>query len=178
MSSGFEFKLHGLDGLEEKLTRLGNIKATTSAARRALRAGAKVIAQQAEVGARGVDDPETGERISNNIAIRAGGKRREARVRGAMVRIGVLGGALSDKRSKEIAAKRAKSKSSKRSSPNPGGDTRHWRFIEFGTSKTAARPFMREAMARRATQAIDVTTEYFDKWLSREMRKMDKAGKP
>jgi HK97 gp10 family phage protein len=36
------------------------------------------------------------------------------------------------------------------------GDAFYWRFLEFGTSKMAARPFMRPAYEARRARAIDV----------------------
>jgi HK97 gp10 family phage protein len=36
-----------------------------------------------------------------------------------------------------------------------GGDAFHWRFIEFGTSKMAARPFMRPALAENIQKVSD-----------------------
>jgi HK97 gp10 family phage protein len=42
-----------------------------------------------------------------------------------------------------------------RSTDNPN-DPFYWRFLEFGTSKMAARPFLRPAFAARRIQALEV----------------------
>ena len=57
------------------------------------------------------------------------------------------------------------------SSDNPGGDTWYWRFQELGTSRQAARPFLRPALNNNIDSVQDgFVTDYkdqLDKELSR-----------
>src|SRR5690625_6122002 len=88
--------VQGLSVVERKLRllpdRLGN-----NAMRRALRTGANVIRNEARKNARRIDDRETPASIWKNIAVASGGRRRERRVGGAMMRVGVQGGARLDR---------------------------------------------------------------------------------
>ena len=99
-------------------------------ARRAARAGANVFRELARQFARPLDDDQTRENIAKNIVTQE--SRRASRAAGGVVmRVGVLGG-----------ARKTENKAGK---GNPGGDTYYWRFLEFGTRKMRARPFMRPA---------------------------------
>ena len=44
---------------------------------------------------------------------------------------------------------------SKDASGNPGGDTRHWRYIELGTEHNPAVPFMRPAFSSNVQAVTD-----------------------
>jgi len=127
--------------------------------RRALRKGAIVIRDQARVNARQVDDPETRENIAKNLVVQSGGRRRERAAGGIMMRVGIMGGASANKHSKDASG-------------NPGGDTRHWRFVEFGTSTVQARPFMRQAMAASAEKALNTTAAAMDAEINKELAKL------
>lgn len=134
----FDFKI---TGLEEVLAKMQFIKTRMMEADLsiALFAGAAIVRDAAIQNARRVDDPRTVEDISKNIALRV---RKNKKSGDILARVGVRGGARSGRKEPTNA---------------PGGDTRHWRHIEFGTSKTPARPFMRPALennAQRATTAI------------------------
>lgn len=66
-----------------------------------------------------------------------------------MFRVGVLGGARNYEAYGEF-------KTGKSASANPGGDTFYWRFVEFGTERTAAKPFLRPAMEASIAPATEV----------------------
>lgn len=115
-------------------------------ARQAGRKAMKSVQQTAKANAKRIDDPKTAEKIHQNIVIRAG----RSRNRNAVVtRVGVLGGAKGSAQ----AVGEVKGKGRK----NRGGDTYYWRFVEFGTARSKATPFMRPALS----QNIDRVSQDF-----------------
>ena len=113
-----ELNIEGLDELNRKLQQLANPRKAKSIARKAGRQAMNLVRDAARTNAKAIDDPQTREKIHKNIAV-AGGKSRNPNE--IIMRVGVKGGASF-------------------SNPNPpslsGGDTRHWRWVEFGSSKT------------------------------------------
>ena len=164
MSDGVRFNVEGLDELEEKLKELADPKRIRNAARRSLRRGANVVASAAKRNAGSIDDPKTRESIQKNVAIRGGGSKRERRVGGAMMRVGIRGGARNMEKYGEFKGE---------GSSNPGGDTWYWRLQEFGTSRQPARPFMRNAMAQSADQAVSVIATAANVELDKEIAKIN-----
>ena len=149
--------VQGLAEIERKLKllpeRIGN-----SAMRRALRKGANVIRDAARANAKRIDDPETREAIYKNIAVAGGGRRRERQAGGVMMRVGVRGGARPLKKGTDTGL--------------PGGNTTHWRLVEFGTSKARAQPFMRPAAASSAGAAYQAFAAAAPAEIDKELRKM------
>ena len=150
-----EFWIEGADAIIAKLKKL-ETKPARNAIRRALRKGAKPIRDAARNNAKRIDDPETREQIAKNITIAAGGTRREKQEGGPVMRVGVMGGARY--RRGEMN--------------NPGGNTTHWRYVEFGTSDTAAQPFMRPAGNEKAGAAFDATVSAMQTELDKELAKI------
>jgi HK97 gp10 family phage protein len=150
-----EWLVEGADAIVAKLKKLAD-RPARNALRRALRKGARPIRDAARNNAKRIDDPESREQIWKNIAIAAGGKRREREEGGVVMRVGVQGGA--------------------RFNPNadgPGGNTSgYWRFVEFGTSEMAAQPFLRPAGAEKAQAAFDVTAAAMQTELDKELAKV------
>lgn len=144
--------------------RLGN-----NAGRRALRKGANVIRNAARANARQIDDPGSAEAIWRNIAVSGGGRRREKRRGGPMMRVGIRGGARNMSKYGEFKGK---------GKGNPGGDTWYWRLIEFGFihwksgQQIPPRPFMRKAMNEKASAALSAFAADMPKQLDREMKKI------
>ena len=89
--------------------------------------------------------------------------RREGNAAG--IRVGVLGGAKNYAAYGEIVTGRS-------AKGNPGGDTFYWRFLEFGTSKMRARPFMRPAMLTKQQAAFDAVAAAVDTELTKEVAKL------
>jgi len=147
----------GLAEIERKLKllpeRVGN-----NAMRRALRKGANVIRDAARANAKRIDDPETREQIWKNIAVSGGGRKRERQAGGVMMRVGVRGGARPLKKGTDTGL--------------PGGNTTHWRFVEFGTSEARAQPFMRPAAASSAGAAYQAFAAAAPAEIDKELRKM------
>ena len=138
------FPIHGLEGVQRKFKALANPKKVRNAANRSLRKGANVVRDEARENAKSIDDPETKEKIWKNIGVQAGKARDKNYV---IMRIGVRGGASF-------------------SNPNPpklsGGDTRHWRFEEYGSVHNAPNPFMRNALANNIEKVTDTFVTAFN----------------
>ena len=149
-----EFNIEGLDEVQEKLKRLGNPRLMKNAARRSARKAMAIVRDAARSGAKAIDDPQTAEKIWKNIAI-AAGKTKNPNV--VVMRVGVRGGASF-------------------SNPNPpntsGGDTRHWRFIEFPSVNNPGTPFMRPALQNNIQAVTNSFAENFNKEIDKELAKL------
>ena len=144
-----QFDIQGLEQLQSKLERLNNPRKVKSMVRKALRQAANIVRDAARNNAKLIDDPETHEKIWKNISVQAGKTRNPSDIK---IRVGVRGGASF-------------------SNPNPpnlsGGDTRHWRWVEFGSANNPAVPFMRPALANN----IQPVTDKFVQMLNDEIDK-------
>lgn len=149
-----EVKIEGLDQVQEKLKRLGNPRLMKNAARRSMRRAMAIVRDAARSGAKNIDDPQTSEKIWKNIAIAAGKTRNPNEV---VMRVGVRGGASF-------------------SNPNPpntsGGDTRHWRWIEFGSVHNPPTPFMRPALQNNIQAVTNSFAENFNREIDKELAKL------
>lgn len=149
-----EFNIEGLDEVQEKLKRLGNPRLVKNATRRSMRKAMAIVRDAARSSAKGIDDPQTAEKIWKNIAIAAGKTRNPNQV---VMRVGVRGGASF-------------------SNPNPpntsGGDTRHWRWLEFGSVHNPPTPFMRPALQNNIQAVTNSFAENFNKEIDKELAKL------
>ncbi|MCK4098422.1 hypothetical protein HCY45_04420 [Acinetobacter radioresistens] len=149
-----EFNIEGLDEVQEKFKRLGNPRLMKNAARRSMRKAMAIVRDAARNNAKGIDDPETAEKIWKNIAIAAGKTRNPNEV---VMRVGVRGGASF-------------------SNPNPpstsGGDTRHWRWIEFGSVHNPPVPFMRPALQNNIQAVMSSFAHNFNAEIDKELAKL------
>lgn len=152
----FDVQLNGLDGVLERLKTL-----TPKLQRRVLRSAARKamlpVRDDARERAMQLDDPQTAESIAKNITIQVS-TRRSRQVGGVVMRVGVLGGARQYANTRQNVRKRRAGKTYRTlgSKTNPGGDTWYWRFIELGTSRQRAQPFLRPALETRAQQVTDI----------------------
>lgn len=144
-----ELNIQGLDEFTKKIAELKDVKKVRSRARSAARKAMKIVELSAKMGAAYIDDPETREDIQKNIVIRNGKTRDFGTV---VMRVGIQGG----------AAMNAKSDIFKLA-VLPGGNTTHWRYIEFGTSKIPATPFMRPALEQNIQRVTDEFSKTFQK---------------
>ena len=149
-----EFNIEGLDEVQEKLKRLANPRLMKNAARRSMRKAMAIVRDAARSGAKNIDDPQTAEKIWKNIAIAAGKTRNPNEV---VMRVGVRGGA---------------SFSNKNPPNTPGGDTRHWRFIEFPSVNNPGTPFMRPALQNNIQAVTNSFAENFNKEIDKELAKL------
>ena len=88
--------------------------------------------------------------------------------------VGVRGGAKQYNDSKENVRKRLAGKSYKTlgDKNNPGGDTWYFRFIEYGTSRQPATPFMRPALEQNIEAATNAFSQKFNDELNKELAKL------
>lgn len=122
-----------------------------------------MIRDAARTGARQLDDPHSPEQIWRNVAVFGGGARREKQAGGVIMRVGIRGGARNMQKYGEFKGK---------GKGNPGGDTWYWRLVEFGTSRTAAKPFMRPAMNNNAGKAAQVIFQGMEYEFNKEAGKL------
>lgn len=151
----FDVKVEGLAEIQRKLRALPD-KIGKNAMRRALRKGANVIRNAARNNAKRIDNPESRPSIAKNIAVSGGGGRRERQAGGVMMRVGVRGGARWRKEASALS----------------GGNTTHWRYVEFGTSDTRAQPFMRPAMNSAASAAGAAVIAAMNTEVDKELAKL------
>ncbi|ENV79509.1 MULTISPECIES: HK97-gp10 family putative phage morphogenesis protein [Acinetobacter] len=149
--AGVDVEIRGLDDVVSKLQKLANPRRTKSIARKAARQAMNIVRDAARNNAKAIDDPETSEKIFKNIKVSAGKTRNPNEI---VMRVGVDGGA---------------SFSNPNPKPTSGGDTRHWRWIEYGKSGVTAVPFMRPALANNIQQVTNKFAEVFDAELDKEL---------
>ncbi|RSO57540.1 hypothetical protein EA756_08585 [Acinetobacter lactucae] len=170
-----DVKIEGLDEVLRKMRALADPRLTRNAAKRASRKAMNIVKKAAIQNAKVIDDPETREAIYANIAVAEGRTRDKNLVK---MRVGVNGGAGINKNSKKIVFKERKKKGEpKQKLPEDtialkGGDTRHWKFVEFGTSEMPATPFMRPALANNVQQVTDIFSQSFNIELEEELSKL------
>lgn len=147
-------KLTGVEQLERRLSQL-EFRVGRRAASRALRKGANVIRDAARQNAQRIDDPQTRANISKNIVTQPGSSRRQKAEKAVIMRVGVMGGA----------------RLKKGELPLPGGNTTHFRLVEFGTSQSKAQPFLRPAITS-ADRAISTVIESLGKEIDKEVSRL------
>lgn len=146
MANEISVRLQGLKAATDKMVGLAP-KLRRSGLRKAARQAMNIVRDDAKDRARGLDDPETAEKIWKNIITQESGRqgRREG---GVVMKVGIRGGASSNQHSKDASG-------------NPGGDTRHWRYLEFGTQYTPPAPFMRPAFSTNVNAVTDRFVQVF-----------------
>lgn len=159
MSDGVQFSLVGMDELLGKLDSV-NQDIKYKGGRFALRKAANLIAQKAKEGALRIDDPATASNIAKNIAVRWSGRFFKA-TGNLKFRVGVMGGAGGPKPSEYYDG-------------NPGKDTRHWRYHEFGTRNHKAQPFMRPAGEQNTGEALNEFATQYGKAIDRALKRAQK----
>ena len=159
-----EFQIQGLDAVLAKMRALGP-GLSAKGARTAMRKAANVVRDAAKANAAKLDDPSTPNRIADNVAVQFASKTLK-RTGDIMFRVGVRGGARQYSNTSE---NRGKSRVGK--SYATGGSTFYWRFLEFGTSKMAARPFMRPALSENVGKAAEVAVVELNKAIDRLAKK-------
>ena len=127
--------------LNAKLTALPE-KLREAAGRRAARKAMAIVRTAARHGAQRVDNTATPEEIARNVYMQQS-RRQSRRIGGVVMRVGISGGA------------RRPMGPDPNASAQPGGDTRHWRYIELGTEKTPAQPFLRPALENNTQPVLD-----------------------
>lgn len=143
MADALSIKLDGVDELKRALAEAATT-IRTKAVRGALREAGKVIQAAARAAAPVLAVPtktRTPGTVKKNILVRASKFARQAGDEGVYINVrGIRGKA----RVKKLGRGGAK---------NPN-DPYYWRFLEFGTRKMAARPFLRPAATSKGPEAI------------------------
>lgn len=154
MAGDVEFKIEGAEAVIKKLEALsGTVR--RKAGRAALRKAGMIIVKAAQSNVSQHDDPNTTRSIAANIAIQWNNRRFKS-TGDLAFRIGVRGGAVVPK-GKAI----------------PDGvkaATPHWRFIEFGTKTSIAKPFLRPAMANNVGPVTAAFVDGMNKAIDRAIR--------
>lgn len=148
-----------MTGVDELVKRLEAVRYDVryKGGRFALRKAAQVVRKAAQANAQALDDADTGRKISKNIAERWNG--RLYKTTGDLgFRVGVMQGAVLPKKGEKPDLSAA-------------GPTPHWRLLEFGTERMAARPFMRPALENNLQRATDEFISQYDKALDRAIKK-------
>jgi len=163
MPDGLDFSLIGVDEILGKLEEVGN-DVRFKGGRFALRKAANLVANKVKENARALDDPLTSEEIHKNVAVRWSRKFNK-RTGNLKFRVGIRGGAGGNAPGSAFESL-------------PGGDTRHWRFLEFGTEKAPARPFMRPALENNIGEATNEFIVNYGKAIDRAIRRAKKKAMP
>jgi HK97 gp10 family phage protein len=154
MADTVQFSIIGLDSLLKKFDAI-NHDVRYKGGRFALRKAAQLVRDAAKQNALALDDPDTGRSIAANIAERWNGKLFR-RTGDLGFRVGVLHGARLPKNNLDEGA---------------GGPTPHWRLLEFGTEKMAARPFMRPALENNINAATNEFAKHYEKAIDRAIKR-------
>lgn len=174
MADGVRFNVTGMGEIKAKMAQL-NHQVNYKGGRSALRKAMVVLRDQAQENARRLDDSSTPEAIWKNIDLRW--NNRAFKRNGTLAfRLGVLGGArqYATTKANTRAGKSGKTYATGGSSSNPGGNTWYWRFLEFGTSKIEAKPFLRPIIRQAGQKAIDTFASEFGRVLDRALAKQNK----
>ncbi|RCW73811.1 HK97-gp10 family putative phage morphogenesis protein [Pseudorhodoferax soli] len=132
------FDLQGFDSAIAKLRALP-VQFRGKAGRSALGKAARLVTNAAKRNAEGINDPETGRKISDNVVqrVRSGYQKRTGDI---MISVGV-------------ATERG---AIPKGNPDTGpkGNTPHWHLVELGTEQMAAQPFLRPALEGNVDQVV------------------------
>lgn len=155
-----------LNGLEEVLLRLESVKTDVKkkGGRYALRKAAEVVRAQVADNARALDRPETPNKIYEKVVARWNPRRNKA-TGDLAFRVGI----------NKLARKYVNNKENRRldrvgQKYEVEDNVFYWRFLEFGTEHSAAKPFMRPALAQSAQRATDEFIAQYKRALDRALR--------
>lgn len=147
----FEIEVKGLDELKAALQQMPD-RIRKRAVGKALRAAGRVIRDEARARAPVLSEPAKNRRpgvLKRAISVRRSKIAARQRMVGVFINVRPLQSVLSSTKS---ATRKAALGPAGSSNPN---DPFYWRFVEFGTRKMRARPFLADA-AKKLPQAADV----------------------
>lgn len=148
-----EIKIHGGRELHAKLSAFSE-KLRNAAGRKSARKAMAIVRNDARARLQVIDNKASPEDIAKNVYIQQS-RRQSNRIGGVVMRVGVSGGA------------RRPIEPDPNASAQPGGDTRHWRYVELGTEKVAARPFLRPALEQNSAAVLQTLTDELNKEIGR-----------
>ncbi|OCY88155.1 HK97-gp10 family putative phage morphogenesis protein [Acinetobacter pittii] len=152
-------QIHGLEPALRKMRAIGNEKTVKRIARKAMRQAMNIVRDEARQNVKRLDDPTTPEKIWKEIVVQNGRSRNKNAL---VMRVGVRGGA-------QIPyTNNAQNRRSGRVGKTYQTDGRvfYWRFLELGTSKQPATPFLRPALYENIEQVTDKFVQVFNFELS------------
>lgn len=158
-SDDIVFSMLGVDELLGKFEEI-SFDVRKKGGRSALRKAALVLKSRLQENAEKIDDPETAEKISNNVDIRFSNRTYKA-TGDLRFRVGVMGGANLKAAPGGIDAL-------------PGKDTRHWSVVEFGAEDIPAQPFARKALADHISEITGTFVDEYNKSLDRAIKRSRK----
>ena len=157
-----EFRMTGMDQLQRKIEKLSNPKKAKAIARKAARQAMNIARDVARNAARNLDDPNTPEKIFKDIVV-IGGKSRDSN--SIVIKVGVRGGARipyarndNNRRSGRVGK-----------SYQVEGKVFYWRFLEFGTSRQPATPFLRPALSNNIDSITSKFAQVFNTEIDKEL---------
>ncbi|KAB8133044.1 HK97-gp10 family putative phage morphogenesis protein [Acinetobacter baumannii] len=152
-------QIHGLEPALRKMQAIGNEKTVKRIARKAMRQAMNIARDEARQKVKHLDDPTTPEKIWKEIVVQNGRSRNKNTL---VMRVGVRGGA------RIPYTNNAQNRRSGRVGKTYQTDGRvfYWRFLELGTSKQPATPFLRPALYENIEQITDKFVQVFNFELS------------
>ncbi len=148
-----EFEVQGLKELFDKLQRFP-VKLKKNVMRGAIRAGAKLVADEARRKAPVLSSPDP-RRVMGALA-------KSVRVMSTGVRNGVVKGGVVAGGGKTSVG---------RGADKVAADVFYAHFVEYGTQKMAPQPFLRAAVDTKVQAAIDATAQYIRDRVESELLK-------
>lgn len=151
--------IHGLEPALRKMRAIGNEKTVKRIARKAMRQAMNIVRDEARQNVKRLDDPTTPEKIWKEIVVQNGRSRNKNTL---VMRVGVRGGAqipYTNNAQNRRAGRVGKTYQS-------DGRVFYWRFLELGTSKQPATPFLRPALYENIEQVTDKFVQVFNFELS------------
>jgi HK97 gp10 family phage protein len=180
MMRALDVNVRGVEELRAKLQAI-TTDLQKKGGKSALRKAAKKIADQAKRNWASVDRSETQTSIEKNIAIHWSSK--TARRTGDLAfRVGVIGGARQyvenrlNRRLGRSGGTYAVGGDIAKKGGGPGGDTFYWRFLEFGTSRIAAKKPMRNAADSAGQSALDAFVTEYPKEIDKAIKRAAKRA--
>lgn len=151
--------IHGLEPALRKMRAIGNEKTVKRIARKAMRQAMNIVRDEARQNVKRLDDPTTPEKIWKEIVVQNGRSRNKNAL---VMRVGVRGGAqipYTNNAQNRRAGRVGKTYQS-------DGRVFYWRFLELGTSKQPATPFLRPALYENIEQVTEKFVQVFNFELS------------
>lgn len=154
-----ENEIQGLEPALRRMRAIGNDKTVKRIARKAMRQAMNIARDEARQKVKRLDDPTTPKKIWKEIVVQNGRSRNKNTL---VMRVGVRGGA------RIPYTNNAQNRRSGRVGKTYQTDGRvfYWRFLELGTSRQPATPFLRPALYENIEQITDKFVQVFNFELS------------
>lgn len=149
------YKWNQRDGLLLQLKSLP-VKVQRKVVASAMRKGAAIVRKAAQTKAKTFDRAETPNKVWKEVTVRTN-SRLGRQNNGYALSVGVKGGA---RRYTNNAKNRRQGRVG--ATYEGPGKVYYWRFLEFGTQKMKAQPFMRPALSENVEQVMDVVAAELD----------------